>query len=107
MLTLQLMGKRWIGTVIFTSILSGCATTVPELKPPAEDIVRAPEPPFRNRPKIEISADALAYGHFLKAQMLLGEGEFDAALKEFEAAQAAAAGSGATPPPATPTPTPS
>jgi uncharacterized membrane protein (UPF0182 family) len=33
--------------------------------------------------------------------------ELDAALKEFEAAQAAAAGSGATPPPATPSPTPS
>src|SRR5918996_364145 len=86
MLTLPIMGKRSILAVIFIAVLSGCATTNPELKPPSEGIVRAPEAPFRNQPKIEVSADALAYSHFLKAHMLLGEGDFDGALKEFEAA---------------------
>src|SRR3989442_1562743 len=86
MLTIQLMRMRSIRTVVFVAILSGCATAVPELKPVSDELVWIPEPPFRNHQKIEIPAEAQAYSHFLKAQMLLGDGEFEAALKEFEAA---------------------
>src|SRR6266545_1591283 len=86
MLTIQLMGMRSIRTVVFVAILSGCATAVPELKPVYNELAWIPEPPFRNHQKIEIPAEAQAYSHFLKGQMLLGDGEFEAALKEFDAA---------------------
>lgn len=80
------MGTRSSRTVILLLILSGCAAAVPELKPPPDSLSWIPETPLRNQPKIDIPAEAQAYSHFLKAQMLLGEGEFEAAVNELEAA---------------------
>src|SRR5258708_37264959 len=93
-LTLQSMGTRSLRTAISLLILSGCAAAVPELKPPPEGFAWSPEAPFRNQRKIEISSEAQAFSHFLKGYALLGEGDFDPALKEFEAAVAAAPNDG-------------
>jgi Tfp pilus assembly protein PilF len=83
------MGTRSLRTAISLLILSGCAAAVPELKPPPEGLAWSPEAPFRNQRKTEISSEAQAFSHFLKGYALLGEGDFDPALKEFEAAVAA------------------
>ena len=87
MLTLSLMSMRTVWRIVFLLILSGCAaSTVPEAKPPPDTSAWAPEPPFARDQKIEIPAESVGLFHFLKGQLLLGQGEFDEALKEFEAA---------------------
>jgi uncharacterized membrane protein (UPF0182 family) len=72
----------------------GVGTLTPEMAAAINKIDAAMEKLRSTSP-----GDFAAYGAALA--------ELDAALKEFEAAQAAAAANGATPPPATPTPTPS
>ncbi|HSK31632.1 MAG TPA: tetratricopeptide repeat protein, partial [Candidatus Limnocylindria bacterium] len=67
-------------------ILSGCAAAVPELKTPPDGFIWAPEAPFRDQPKVDIPDEAKGFSHFLKGQLLLSEGDFDGALKEFEGA---------------------
>src|SRR3970040_450832 len=92
MLTLQLMATRSFRATVFLLLLCGCSTAVPEPKLPQDDLNLNLTPeaaPFRNQPKIEIPADAAVINHFLKGQLLLGEGDFDAALKEFEGASKA------------------
>ena len=86
MLTLSLMSTRTIWRIVFLLILSGCASAVPEVKPPPDALVWTPEAPFARDEKIEIPSEAAGLFHFLKGQLLLGQGEFDEALKEFEAA---------------------
>ena len=49
-------------------------------------LVWTPEAPFARDEKIEIPSEAVGLFHFLKGQLLLGQGDFDEALKEFEAA---------------------
>ncbi|HEX2386815.1 MAG TPA: tetratricopeptide repeat protein, partial [Candidatus Binatia bacterium] len=69
--------------------MAACApklAKVPEEAP--KQIAREPEPPFRQVPKVEVPAEAADLAHFAKGQLLLSEGEFDAALAEFEAAAA-------------------
>ena len=80
------MGARSIRTVILLSILSACTTAAPPLKTPPEGLDWSPDAPFRNQAKPDIPVEAQAFSHFLKAYMLLGEGEFEGALKELEAA---------------------
>jgi tetratricopeptide (TPR) repeat protein len=80
------MGTRTIRTVFVFAMLSGCATAVPELSAPPDGLSWVPNTPFRDHAKADIPADAIAVGHFLKGQLLLGEADFDGALKEFEAA---------------------
>src|SRR5262249_6186492 len=86
MLTLSLMSTRIIWRIIPLLILSACASAVTEVKPPPNGLVLTPEAPFAREQKIEIPSEATGLYHFLKGQLLLGQGEFDEALKEFEAA---------------------
>ena len=53
---------------------------------PAVDPLLTSEAPFANQPKVEIPSEAAAINHFLRGQLLLGEGDFDGALKEYESA---------------------
>src|ERR671918_637567 len=80
------MATGFIRRVIFLVILSGCASAAPEIKPPPHGLVWSPEAPFKGDKKIEIPAEASGLNHFLKGQLLLAEGNFEDALKEFEAA---------------------
>src|SRR5918996_2173693 len=86
MLTLSLMATRFIGSVVFLLILSSCATTVPQSKSPPDAVLWKPEAPFTREQKVEIPREAIGLSHFMKGHLLLGQGEFDEALKEFEAA---------------------
>ena len=72
--------------MVFLLLLSGCAATVPDVKSPPDALVWTPEAPFAREQKIEIPPEAAGLFHFLKGHLLLGQGEFDEALKEFEAA---------------------
>ena len=69
---------------------SRCCPVAPRLYPslsaPPDGLSWVPDTPFRDHAKADIPADAIAVSHFLKGQMLLGEADFDGALKEFEAA---------------------
>src|SRR5918996_3369704 len=80
------MATGFIRRVIFLVILSGCASAAPEIKPPPHGLVWSPEAPFQHDKKAEIPAEASGLNHFLKGQLLLAEGNFEEALKEFEAA---------------------
>ena len=80
------MGTRSSRTAVLFLILSGCTAAVPEPKLPPDGLSWLPETPFRSKDRVDIPADAVAINHFLRAQMLLGEGDFDGALKEFESA---------------------
>src|SRR5262245_16444493 len=92
MLTLALMGMRVIRRVVFVLILSGCAAAVPESKPAPDALVWNPEAPFAREEKTTIPPEAAGLFHFLKGNLLLGQGEFDEALGEFEAAARAKIG---------------
>jgi tetratricopeptide (TPR) repeat protein len=89
MLDFPAMDIRILRAVFLLAGLSGCATAVPELMVPPDGISWAPDAPFRDQPKTEIPSEALAFNHFLIGHLLLGEGNFDGALKELEAAAAA------------------
>src|SRR6266568_6628505 len=80
------MTTGFVRSVVFLVIFSGCASAVPELKSPPEGLDWSPEAPFRHDKKTEIPAEANGLSHFLQGQLLLGEGNFEEALKEFEAA---------------------
>jgi Flp pilus assembly protein TadD len=67
-------------------ILSGCASAVPDVKPPPQGFTGIPEAPFARERKVVLSGEAKGLAHFMKGDLLLGEGDFDAALKEFELA---------------------
>src|SRR5262245_18394514 len=86
MLTLSLMSTRSICRIVPRLILSACASAVSEVKPPPNGVVQTPSAPFAREQKIEIPSEATGLYHFLKGQLLLGQGEFAHALKEFEAA---------------------
>ncbi|HYY24482.1 MAG TPA: tetratricopeptide repeat protein, partial [Candidatus Udaeobacter sp.] len=75
-----------IAGVIFLVFLAGCASTVPEIKPPPKGLAWSPEAPFQRDKKVDIPPEAGGLAHFLKGQLLLSAGEFEEALKEFEAA---------------------
>ena len=76
---------RSFWAAILLLFLSRCTSAAPE--PTAPDAFSwIPEPPFRNQRKVEIPAEAAAINYFLKGQLLLGEGKFDEAVKEFDAA---------------------
>src|SRR5437867_6150106 len=81
------MTTGFVRSVVFLVIFSGCASAIPELKSPPEGLDWSPEAPFRHDKKIEIPAEANGLSHFLEGQLLLGEGNFEEALKEFEAAR--------------------
>src|SRR5688572_29555772 len=80
------MAKPVFWIMIFLAILSGCASRAPAIKPPPDGLVWSPEAPFQREKKVEVPAEAKALSHFIKGNLLLGQGEFDEALKEFEAA---------------------
>ncbi|MCH7916272.1 MAG: tetratricopeptide repeat protein, partial [Deltaproteobacteria bacterium] len=67
-------------------LLAGCAPYLPEIKPPPKDLVWEPYAPFSHKKKVEVPAEAKALGHFAKGQAYLSEGDFDQALREYEAA---------------------
>src|SRR5574341_1312612 len=71
---------------VFFALLSACAPLAPDLALPPKDLAWEPQAPFRSEKKVEIPAEAKALGHFAKGQSLLGQGEFNQALTEFEAA---------------------
>src|ERR1700752_2042294 len=81
-----MMSTRIFRACFLLAILSGCATTTPEIQTPPDGLSWSPVAPFRDEPKTDLPSDAFAVNHFLIGQMLLGEGDFEAALKEFEAA---------------------
>ena len=80
------MGTRGFRTAFLLVVLSGCATAVPDRQLPPDDLVWLPQSPFSKDAKVELGDDARAFNHFLKGQLLLIDGEFEPALKEFEAA---------------------
>src|SRR5437016_10665164 len=80
------MTTGFVRSVVFLVIFSGCASAVPELKSPPEGLDWSPEAPFRHDKKTEIPAEANGLSHFLEGQLLLGEGNFEEAVKAFEAA---------------------
>src|SRR5215470_12265093 len=86
MLTLLRMGTRFLRSTVSLLILSGCASAMPDLQPPPDGLAWTPEAPFARENKVEIPAEAKSLSHFLNGNLLLGEGDFEAALKEFEAA---------------------
>ena len=61
-------------------VLSGCASAAPPIKPPPENLTWVPETPFAVEKKAEVPAEATGLFHFLKGNLLLGEGHFDEAL---------------------------
>ena len=71
---------------LFLALLSACAPAAPDLALPPKDLAWEPQAPFRGEKKVEIPPEAKAMGHFAKGQSLLGQGEFNQALREFEAA---------------------
>ncbi|HEY1235138.1 MAG TPA: tetratricopeptide repeat protein, partial [Candidatus Binatia bacterium] len=72
---------------ILLLVLAGCSTVGPGTQLPADGLSLSPEIlPFRHLPKTEIPPEATAFSHFLIANALLGEGEFDHAIKQMEAA---------------------
>jgi len=81
---------RSFWAVILFLFLSRCTTAAPEPKLPPDGLSWSLEP-FRNQRKVEIPAEAAAINYFLRGQLLLGEGKFDEALKEFENASEARA----------------
>jgi len=89
MLHLALMGTRGFRTVFLLVLLSGCATAVPDHQLPPDGLIWLPEGPFSKNAKADIPDEAGAVNHFLKGQLLLIDGEFEPALKEFEAASQA------------------
>ena len=80
------MSTRFVRGAICLLILSGCASAAPELRSPPDGFAWSPEAPFQREKKTEVPAEAKGLSHFLIGHLLLGEGEFDQALKEFEAA---------------------
>ena len=88
-LHLAIMGTRGFRTGFLLVILSGCATATPDHQLPPDGLNWIPEGPFSKTAKVDIPDEAGAFNHFLKGQLLLIEGEFEPALKEFEAASKA------------------
>src|SRR3990170_980266 len=86
MLTLLPMPTRFVRRAICLLILSGCASAAPEFRSPPEGFSWSPEARFQREKKAEVPAEASGVSHFLIGHLLLGEGEFEQALKEFEAA---------------------
>ena len=80
------MNRRTIWRIVVLLCVSGCASIVPEVKTPPDTSMVTAEAPFAREPKIEIPSESVGMFHFLKGQLLLGQGEFDEGLKEFEAA---------------------
>jgi tetratricopeptide (TPR) repeat protein len=80
------MATRASCATVFLVILAGCTTAAREPKLPPDGLLWSPETPFRKQPKVEIPGEAAAINYFLRGQVLLGEGNFDGALKEFESA---------------------
>src|SRR5512147_1598066 len=85
-LNLTVMGTRGFRAALLLVLLSGCATAVPDHQLPPDGLVWSPEGPFSKDTKAVIPDEASAFNHFLKGQLLLIDGEFEPALKEFEAA---------------------
>jgi tetratricopeptide (TPR) repeat protein len=67
-------------------LASACAPSLPEVKGPPAELNLQSEPPFLREKKVEVPAEARALGHFLKGQILLGQGEFGQAVMEYEQA---------------------
>ena len=86
MLNLPVMVTRGFRAALLLVLLSGCATAVPDHQLPPDGLVWSPEGPFSKDTKAVIPDEASAFNHFLKGQLLLIDGEFEPALKEFEAA---------------------
>src|SRR3972149_10716190 len=86
MLTLLPMPIRFVRGALCLLILSGCATAGRDSKSVPEEAVWPTEAPFQHEKKTEIPAEAKGLSHFLIGHLLLVEGEYDKALKEFEAA---------------------
>ena len=80
------MDTRFLRRTVLLLILSGCSSAVSDLKPPPDGLVWKPEAPFVRESKVEVPPEARGMYHFMKGQLLLGDGDFDAALKEFEVA---------------------
>src|SRR5215207_9581974 len=88
MLTNLIMRTRFYGSAVCALILSGCASSTAVIQAPADGLFGAPEAPFLHQEKVEIPADSKGLSHFIKGHLLLSEGRFDEALKEFESASA-------------------
>src|SRR5215207_5879806 len=89
MLNVAVMGTRGVRAAFLMVILSGCATALPDGQLPPDALIWSTEGPFSKTAKVDIPDEAGAFNHFLKGQLLLIDGEFDPALKEFEAASQA------------------
>ena len=86
MLTKSMMRTRFYGSVVGILILSGCAFRSPVIKAPANGLFGTSEAPFLQHQRVEVPAESKALSHFMKGNLLLGEGRFDEALAEFESA---------------------
>jgi tetratricopeptide (TPR) repeat protein len=69
-------------------MLSGCVSSRAAVQAPGDGLFGAPEAPFLHQQKVEVPAESKGLSHFLKGHLLLSEGNFDEALKEFESASA-------------------
>ena len=84
-LTVLLMGTFRIWTASFDADFGLCVQGArPEFAP--EPFVRPIQAPFSRQPKIEVPGEAQALAHFMKGDLLLGDGDFEGALTEFESA---------------------
>ena len=91
MLTVLSMNRRLSGAAALLAILYGCAATTTEKPSSSDGIINwGIEAPLVQAGKTKMSADARALSHFIKGQLLIQEGAFDDAIKEFEAAARAA-----------------
>jgi len=81
-----MMGTRHLRTVVALLILSGCAAAVPDSKVPPEGLAWSPTGPFSGQNKTALPADARGVAHYVIGSMLMTEGDYDGALKEFETA---------------------
>src|SRR5512145_3283003 len=87
MLTVLSMERRLPGIVALLAILCGCATSASKTQPSSDGNNNwGTETPLARAGKTEVSDEAKALAHFLKGQLLIQEGAFDDAIKEFEAA---------------------
>ena len=82
-----MIGMRALWMPLLLLALAGCSAAGPGTQLPPDGLSWSPEiPPFRNLPKTEIPPEASAFSHFLMANALLGDGDFDNAVKQMEAA---------------------
>src|SRR4051794_5476298 len=73
--------------VVSLALIAACSPKLAKVQEAPKEVVIQPEARF-NEPHVEIPAEAAGLAHFAKGHLLVGEGDFDQALVEFQAAAA-------------------